>query len=125
MSDWAGGSGAGFVGEIYIQKGQYEVICGTAPSGTSQIGDLIIAGGGGTGTGGAYNIQPVSGKGGTLVINAQTRNVELQTNGNNGQTAVNGNQGTRAGGASVYNGYGAGGASRSSSPKDGYVKIYS
>lgn len=118
---WSGGSGAGFVGELYLAAGNHTVVVGGANGGSS-IDNLVVAGAGGDGTGGGFNLSPVGGSGGTLTITGQVQNASVQSNGNSGTTAV-GLQQHVSGGASVYNGYGAGGASNGS-PTGGVVTIY-
>lgn len=128
-----GGSGAAFVGEVYLNVGEHQIVVGAIDN-TYNVGNsilydengnaLITAGGGTKGAGTNYNLSKSGGYGGTLTIadGVQTQNVTVQTNGldggfNNGNQAV-------AGGASVYGGYGTG----ANSPADnnstsGYFSI--
>lgn len=121
----SGGSGAGFTGQLYLAAGNYTVTVGGI-NGASAINNLIIAGGG-TNGGGKYglNANGYAGSGGVLSISGTVQNVTLQANGNAGQafTADISNTKNVAGGASVYNGYGAGGASNGS-PTTGIVTLY-
>lgn len=120
MSYASGGSGAGFAGDVYLTAGNHTITVGGANA-NSSIDNIIIAGGGGNGNYGPnYALDPSGGAGGTLTINGQTQNVTLQTNGYSGSSS-NGNI-QQAGGASVYGGYGAGGASNGS-PTNGYIYI--
>lgn len=119
-STWGGGSGAAFVGELFLTAGSHTVTVGGANQNSTITG--ITAGAGQNGTGGGYNLYPKSGAGGVLSITGQTRNVTIQSNGNAGAAGHNDGYTHTAGGASVYAGYGAGGASNGS-PTAGYFKL--
>ncbi len=145
----AGGSGAAFVGTIYIPAGQYQVVvgeggasnssgdgtCRSTDGGTSSIGNLISCTGGTRGFGGARDLNNLNffvGTGGTVILNTSASYVTTNINGNVGGGA---NAYKEAGlhfdgGASVYGGYGAGSwaATYSGNPAvgtagNGYVKI--
>ena len=119
----SGGSGSGFIGIIKIEAsilsvsvgagGRYQSYNGAG----SSIGNLVITYGGGRGsTGGAAGAQPT--------INATIISTTLNSAGNPGESS--GGSGPVAGGASLYNGYGAGGVGQTgnnSSGVSGYVKI--
>ena len=143
-----GGGGAGFIGEVVLNKSILSIKVGKAGDGfrgglgvtakapdgeASQIGSFIIAGGG---IGGIMRIssrgrieQQTAGVGGTISVSGISVIFStLNSNGNNGETSG----GTPPGGASLYGGYGAGGsgfARGSSEPvtglpgTNGYVKI--
>ena len=135
-----GSSGAGFIGEIQISKGKYNIIVGNKSNGVgydgrssmtinnagnSSIGDLIISYGG---TGGwATNYSDYSTcKGGSVpTINTTIISQTLNTKGNNG-VHYDGSGGA-SGGASVYGGYGKGGDANyddfANAGTNGYVKI--
>ena len=133
MSYCGGGSGAAFVGEVYLNVGTHQIVVGAIDN-TYNVGNsilydengnaLITAGGGTKGAGTNYNLSKGGGYGGTLTIadGVQTQNVTVQTNGldggfNNGNQAV-------AGGASVYGGYGTGANSPAdNNSTDGYFSI--
>lgn len=129
----AGGSGAGFIGEVVLPKGEY--VCTVGAGGNSQfnpssasdagstngkatkIGDLITANGGIRGYGANASIPGI---GGTLVLgeNLIIKSTTLQTNGRNASGGTPG--------ASVYEDYGRGGQGiygGSVKGKDGYLKI--
>lgn len=113
---YSGGSGAGFVGELYLSAGNHTVVVGGG--GQASTIDGITAGAGGNGSF-PNMVQGVAGSGGVLSVTGTVRNVELQSNGKTGSSAIGSVQ---AGGASVYGGYGAGGASNGS-PTGGYFKL--
>lgn len=124
-----GGSGAGFVGDIYLSAGNYSVVLG-APAGNTVFYDsnstaLITAGAGGNGVANAAG-QRYAGAGGTMTIpgTTQLQNITLNTSGNSGGTdaMVFPTMPHVPGGASVYGGFGAGGASNGS-PTSGYFKL--
>lgn len=121
-STWGGGSGAAFVGELYLTEGTHTVTVGGVSGGASSIDGLIVAGGGQAGSGGPYNLTPTSGAGGTISVTGTVRNVTLQSNGNKGAAGHNDGFTHTSGGASVYSGYGAGGASNGSA-SSGFVSI--
>lgn len=113
----AGGSGSGYIGQINVPKGSYQVVVGagglggsesTTSGGTSQIGSLVIAYGGGGG-------KNARGDGGAIpTLNTTEVSRTLMVAGNYGDDTY--------AGASVYNGYGAGGRPASNG-SSGYVKI--
>lgn len=130
----AGGSGAGFIGEVVLPKGEYVCTVGAGgnsqfnPSSASDAGstngtatkignNLITANGGIRG----YGVNAsIPGVGGTLVLgeNLIIKNTTLQTNGKNASGGTPG--------ASVYEDYGHGGQGiygGSVKGKDGYLKI--
>ena len=112
-----GGSGAGFIGELYLNAGRHTVVVGSGGQATTIDG--ITAGAGGNA---AFTnlVNSTAGAGGAISITGQIRNVELQVNGNSGNAGIGAHT---PGGASVYGGYGTGGASNSS-PTGGYFKLY-
>ena len=128
-----GGSGAAFVGEVYLNVGTHQIVVGAIDN-TYNVGNsilydengnaLITAGGGTKGAGTNYNLERAGGYGGALTIvdGVQTQNVTVQSNGLDGGFG-NGNN-PQSGGASVYGGYGTG----ANSPADnnstsGYFSI--
>ena len=122
-----GGSGAAFVGEVYLSVGSHNLSVG-GEGGNSVLYDengnvLITAGGGTNGAMTNYNLDRAGGYGGvlTIVSGVQTQNVTVQTNGNNGGFGNANNP--QSGGASVYNGYGKGSDSPSENRTDGYFSI--
>lgn len=126
-----GGSGAAFVGEIFLTEGQYAVKVGTKGSvggvnyngsagGSSYLksgsNTIAEAGGGKNGifSGGA-------GAGGVISTNNSfIKSTDLQVNGNSG----NGSHlwSPVPGGASVYGGYGFGGTSTGAAD-DGFIRL--
>lgn len=148
-----GGSGAGFIGEIYLTAGTYIITVGAggsedyyyqgnssrATNGGSTIlsindTPLITCGGG---TGGSVIAATITiGTGGTLLVDSSviTRNVDLNKNGNNGNSSNHyGSYIATNGGLSVYDGtvagYGAGGGTTTASEASpdavsGYFKLY-
>lgn len=108
---YGGGSGAGFIGKVYLRKGTYTVTIGHgqytitsdqsisfSPRGDTSISDIVVAYGGDTQTAGsapALSITPVS--------------TTLNTAGNNGSStgAINDTSGAIRG-ESVYGSYGVG-----------------
>ena len=117
---FGGGSGAGFIGEVYLSKGSYSASVGMGqymkrtdgqvdgnsklPTYVSYPGNTVITGVV-TANGANLNI------GGTApVVSVVPASVTLNTAGNNGSNngTVNDVNGAIAG-ASVYGGYGAGG----------------
>lgn len=128
MSYASGGSGAAFIGDLYFSAGNHTVQVGSVNQNTvidSNLNNgygLINAGEGGNGSSGSnFGLNPSGGSAGGLTINGTTQNVVLQSNGNAGSASNAGVQ--QSGGASVYNGYGKGGASNGS-PSPGYFKLY-
>lgn len=112
----SGGSGAGFIGNIYIPAGMYNCVVGAGGTaagnggyggagGDTYITGLISAGGGKAGAYATWS-QHKGSAGGTMSITATVNGVSLNTSGNPGTGAVNASS---AGGASVLNGYGKGG----------------
>lgn len=112
-----GGSGAAFMGEIYLTAGNHTITVGGA-NGATSIDGLVIAGAGGNASMPDY-VSVTAGAGGIISVTGQTRNVTMQSNGNVGATAYGS---ACAGGASLYNGWGAG-ASSNSSPATGYAYV--
>jgi len=118
-----GGSGAAFVGEIYLNTGSHNIIVG----GYNNNGDgadsilydengnvLITAGGGKYATSAGAFLPAYDGAGGTLTIatGVLTQNVTVQSNGGTGASG------------SKYNGYGQGGYSTTQTGRtDGYFSI--
>lgn len=138
-----GGSGAGFIGEIELTRGNYQITVGEGSNnagdnnsgnysvnagGNSSIDNLIISYGasGSTASGGSsswsYNI---STGGDTPTINVPIISSTLNTSGNNGVHYDS--TGHASGGASVYNEYGKGGDANfgdyAYNGADGYIKI--
>lgn len=112
----SGGSGAGFVGKIYIAAGTYtaSVGAGGAPAGNggyggaggnTEIVGIISAGGGAAGAYATWGNQTGS-AGGVMSISTAVESSSLNVNGNSGSGAFNA---ASAGGAGVLNGYGKGG----------------
>lgn len=117
-----GGSGAAFVGEVYLNSGSHSIKVGGA-GGNSSVDSLIVAGGSTNAGMSNYNMQRAGGYGGTLTISSssQVRNVTVQKNGNNGGFS---NSGTgQAGGSSVLQGYGKGADSSNHGRTNGYFSI--
>lgn len=121
-----GASGAAFVGTVNLAKSSYNLTVGgggaggSSPGsgGNSSIGNIIVAGGGG----GGYN----GGVAGILTINTSVISSEIQSNGKTGGYGSGTN--ARAGGGSLYGGYGAGGSSpggtKTANPgTGGYIKV--
>ena len=124
-----GGSGSGFIGQINISKGNYEIMVGTGGAGgavsgktggNSTIGDIVKTfGGSGSGnypSGGA--IPEIS----VTILSTTLNSAGNSGNHNSSSTGIV----SAAGGASLYNGYGAGGLANRSGGKSGtagYVKI--
>jgi len=118
-----GGSGAAFVGEVYLNTGSHNIVVG----GYNNNGDgadsilydengnvLITAGGGKYATSAGAFLPAYDGAGGTLTIasGVQTQNVTVQSNGGTGASG------------SKYNGYGQGGYSTTQEGRtDGYFSI--
>lgn len=118
-----GGSGAAFVGEIYLAAGIYSVSVGNAGSNNNTgIDNVIVVGGGGNATLVNYNLLAANQQGGTVTINTATRNVTVNKAGNAGGFS-NGNV-PQNGGASVYHGFGKGADSgKGSGASCGYFSI--
>lgn len=112
-----GGSGAGFAGELYLTAGNHTVTVGGVNGNTSIDG---ITAGAGANASFTNLVNATSGVGGTLSVTGTVRNVTLQSNGNSGSSGIGAHV---AGGASVYNGWGAGGASNGY-PATGYFRLY-
>ena len=118
-----GGSGSGFIGIIKIEASTISVSIGAGgryqsyDGAGSSIGNLVITYGGGRGsTSSAAGAQPT--------INATIISTTLNSAGNPGERRAG--SGPAAGGASLYNGYGAGGVGQMGinySGVSGYVKI--
>lgn len=121
-----GGSGAGFVGRIYLSAGSYRSVQGSRSGGSSTFsgpGGSITAGGGTKGSGNSIIGSVTAGKGGKLIISSISySSYSVNSNGNKGGASRAGNV---SGGASVYNGYGKGGGSASSTREasDGYFRL--
>lgn len=113
-----GGSGAAFVGEMKLPSGTYHYGIGSPNSGAPAYLCLGSASGDGVSAGGA---QPSSfmrfagNTGGVLSVTEDwiVGTPEVKSNGNQGVSS-SGFSGAVAGGASLYNGKGAGGASEGS-----------
>lgn len=112
----SGGSGAAFVGNIYIPAGTYTCTVGNGGAdagnggyggagGTTSINGIISAGGGAYGAYATWGIRQQS-VGGTISVNTTVNSATINSNGNNGTTAYND---FSAGGASLYSGLGKGG----------------
>ncbi len=115
-----GGSGSGFIGIIRINAGTLNVTVGAGgryqsyPGNNSAIAGIVKTYGGGAGGGGGGAIPTLS------VIPISTT---LNSSGNRGETSRGG---VAKGGASLYEGYGAGGDGeflRNNSGKPGYIKV--
>lgn len=117
-----GGSGAAFVGEIYLNSGSHNIKIGGG-GGNSSVDSLIVAGGSTNAGMSNYNMQRAGGYGGVLTISssAQIRNVTVQRNGNNG--GFNNTGVGQSGGASVYQGYGNGANSSNQGRTNGFFSI--
>lgn len=112
-----GGSGAAFMGEIYLTAGNHTITVGGA-NGATSVDGLVIAGAGGNAS--MNNVvSATAGSGGTVSVTGQTQNVTIQSNGNVGTTAIGS---ACAGGASLYNGWGAG-AGSNGQPATGYAYV--
>ena len=129
-SGCGGGSGAGFVGEIYLNQGNYSATVGGQAAASTFVNSnnttLITAGGGTNAKLTNYNLSRSGGNGGTLTVDNSltTRNVEVQSNGNKGNfTTTLSVSGNVKGGASVYEGYGKGGDGWKTGRTDGYFKL--
>lgn len=136
----SGGSGSGFIGVVSLLAGSYNISIGSAgekikgnspvrgtDGGDSYIDTLIIAYGGKGGYVPSVSTNAgTPGAGGAIPsVTVETTVVTLNTQGNTGSTryATGGTSNLNlAGGASVYNGYGAGGTSAGNGTA-GYVKI--
>ena len=139
----AGGSGGGFIGVTHLTKGTYTVTVGAGGAGNfnnnsatsctagyggdSKFGDIVTAGGA-TAPTARYNAETQTGSiGGTVRYDVSDfSSVSLSSNGNTGYGSNQADGGTYAGGASVYEGYGAGGQAAHGACKAGtagYVKI--
>lgn len=112
-----GGSGAGFIGELYLTAGDHTITVGGANGNTTIDG---ITAGAGANASFTNLVNATSGIGGTLSVTGTVRNVTLQSNGNSGSSGIGAHV---AGGSSVYNGWGAGGASNGY-PATGYFRLY-
>ena len=115
-TDSYGGSGAAFVGEVFLNAGFHNLTVGGA-NGSSILYDensnILITANGGNNGGSDYN-GATNGTGGVLTISsdAQTQNVTVQSNGD---TGANG---------SKYNGYGQGGYGNANTGRtNGYFSI--
>lgn len=139
-----GGSGSGFIGELYINKGSYSITVGAGGNGAtggggwryggaggnSLINNIVTSYGGGGGAGDGGGHEGRSGSAGSIpTIDASIISETLNSIGNNG-SANGSHSGNTSGGASLYEGYGAGGAAGISSSDPygysgttGYVKI--
>lgn len=124
-----GGSGSGFIGQITISKGNYKVTVGAGGAGgsvsgenggNSTIGNIVkTLGGSGSGKYAPGGAAPE--------ITTSIVSTILNQSGNTGKYNGQGSNPSADGGASLYNGYGAGGTGRSigggESGSSGYVKI--
>ena len=137
-----GGSGAGFIGVITLSKAVHSVIVGAGGAGNngyfgssskvggtggnSSISNSVTCYGGGGAEAYDTGNTTVGAGGSKPTVNVPIISTTLNTAGNSGSRHHNGGSGNTAnGGASVYNGYGAGGksAKTSASGTAGYVKI--
>ena len=138
-----GGSGSGFIGEIELNRGNYQIVVGKGSNnagkkvngnytinagGNSSIGNIVISYGasGAVASGSIYTYNYSKSTGGQApTINTEIISSTLNTAGNNG-VHYDGT-GHKDGGASVYNGYGAGGSANyddyAYNGTDGYVKL--
>lgn len=131
----SGGSGAGFIGVINIDKGNHSITVGKG--GTKNTNTSSSVGGGGNSSIDSLVIAYAAGKhdantagaGGAIPsINTTIISQTLNVKGNNGTIASGSKPATQNGGASVYGNYGKGGnAGRATSTVTngtaGYVKI--
>lgn len=149
---WGGGSGGAFVGTFVLERGTYTAVVGkannntTAQSGNSQtsnptdtgtygssLSGVVSVGGGGAGH---YNTSYVGAAGAAATLTMTPVSTTLNTAGNAGSSGSGGKGSAAAatvnGGASVYNGYGAGQGCKTSEYASkrswingtaGYVKI--
>lgn len=112
----SGGSGAGFVGEIYIPAGTYTAYVGAGGSsagngeyggagGNTEIVGIISAGGGAAGAYATWGNNTGS-DGGVLSVLTTVVSSTVNSNGNSGSGTMNA---ASSGGASVFNGHGKGG----------------
>lgn len=111
---YGGGSGSGYIGIIFLTKGNLSLTIGNGGQrfnngGNSKIGDYITTYGGGSGF-----IHYGSGGAAPTINATQKGNPTLNSAGNSGNKSY--------GGTSLYNGYGAGGVGNNSGA-NGYVKI--
>lgn len=135
-----GGSGAGFIGEVELTKGNYAIQVGSAAAGgnrSSSITNIVSVGGGGDGI-----ARLGAGAGGSApVLSVTASNITLNTAGNSGSAGTGGKGSapnvTLLGGASVYNSFGRGGGGSASEyaarcwandrgdyiPMDGYIRF--
>ncbi|MBQ2645134.1 hypothetical protein IJG14_06155 [bacterium] len=132
-SSASGGSGAAFVGNIYIPAGTYSCTVGAGGAsagnggtggagGDTSIGSIISAGGGSAGAYATWGNRRAS-SGGTMSVNTTINSSTLNSSGNNGTTAYNASS---QGGQSLYNGYGQGGSATTTSASkgvDGFLSI--
>lgn len=139
----AGGSGSGFIGNIQINAGNYNILVGKGGNaaesggswavaqngGNSSISNLITCYGGNGGAADAGGPSCRVGTGGAIPnISGHILDVTLNSAGNSGEYASKTQyHQLYQGGASLYNGYGAGGDVQQNigyyPGKDGYVKI--
>lgn len=112
----SGGSGAGFVGKIYISEGTYTAIVGSGGTpagnggyggagGSTEIIGIISAGGGAAGAYATWG-NNIGSAGGVISVSTTIQSYSLNSNGNSGSGTINA---TSAGGTSLLNGYGKGG----------------
>lgn len=139
----SGGSGAGFVGIVYLTAGVHTIKVGAGGSGKayesngqssatstageqSAIDSIIVANGGGSAKARIRGASQTAGSGGTLSYDSsKVQSYSLAKNGNAGTTIYESNI---TGGASVYGGYGKGGNAGNrytTSGSNGYVLISS
>lgn len=121
-----GGGGAAYVGEVMIPKGTYHYGLASVNSGSPAYLTSGVATGTGVIAGGAQasSFTRFDGNlGGTLTVTSSwiVGTPEINSNGRQG-TSTSGFSGVVAGAASLYNGYGAGGASEGSGT-NGLIKL--
>jgi len=113
----SGGSGAAFIGQLYLTAGNHTITVG-GYSGATSVDGLIVAGAGGNASM-TNTVSATAGSAGIISVTGQVQNVSLQSNGNSGSAVIGS---PCAGGASLYNGWGAG-ASSEGLPATGYAYI--
>lgn len=118
-----GGSGAAFVGDVYLSNGEHSVSVGSAGgNNNTSIDDIIIVRGGGNASLFNYNLLVTNQQGGVITTTAATRSISVNQAGNAGGFS-NGNV-PQNGGASVYHGFGKGADSgKGSGASCGYFSI--
>lgn len=132
-----GGSGSGFIGVVLLEKSTYNIKVGEGGAatytkdsssltgttgGNSYINDLIVTYGGGAASVRGNSSDNRSGAGGSApAVNVEIVSTTLNASGKSG-SKDDSSVTDVAGGASVYEGYGAGGSAKSNGTS-GYVKI--